>query len=412
MKNRWLDWRRRIGLFFAVVGPGIITANVDNDAGGLATYSQAGADFGLDLLWLFLPLTLVLILVQEMANRMGVVTGDGLSSLIRERFGVKVTFYLMIALLLTNFGNVMAEFAGIASAAGLFNVPPWLAVPVCAALIWLMVLRWNYQAVEKVFLVACLFYVAYVITAFVVDPDAGEVARAFVEPKIIPARAYLVMAIGLIGTTIAPWMQFYQQAAIVEKGVAVEDYAYSKADTVVGGIVVSLVAACIVIVCAHTLHPAGVHIDDASQAALALAPLAGARASLLFAFGLWNASMFAACILPLSTSYTVCEALGWERGVDQSYKDAPQFYFLYTAQIVLGALIVLIPRISLVRIMIVSQVVNGLLLPVILVFMIILVNDKKLMGRHRNGPVYNVVCLAAIAVLIVLSLLYVLTMLK
>ena len=402
-------WRRLV-ILASVLGPGIITANVDNDAGGLATYSQAGAIFGLDLLWLFLPMGVALIVVQEMANRMGVVSGDGLSSLIRERFGVKVTFYLMVILLLTNFGNIMAEFAGIASAAQLFGISPLIAVPVCAAMVWLLVLRWNYKAVERVFLVACLFYASYLVTCFMVKPDLHQVSTALVIPGWRHDPEYLMMIIGLVGTTIAPWMQFYQQASVVEKNIDVEHYAYSRADTIIGGIVVNVVAIAIVIVCALTLNPAQIRIDTAAQAAQALEPLAGRGAELLFAFGLFNASVFAASILPLSTAYTVCEALGWERGVDKGYGEAPHFYVLYTALIALGALIILIPGISPIQVMLISQVGNGMLLPVILVFMLVLINDRRLMGTHTNGRIYNAICLALAGGLTAISLMYVISL--
>ncbi|OGR03890.1 MAG: Mn transporter [Deltaproteobacteria bacterium RIFOXYD12_FULL_50_9] len=397
------SFRLRFLLFLSIMGPGIITANVDNDAGGIATYSQAGALYGFDVLWIFIPMTVVLVLVQEMANRMGVVTGDGLSSLIRERFGVKITFYLMLALLVTNFGNIMAEFAGIASAAELFGIPRIIAVPICAFLVWYMVLRWSYRSVEKIFLLGCFFYVAYLLSAFMAKPDMGEIAIALVTPKLIATKDYMFMLIGIVGTTIAPWMQFYQQASIVEKGIDIEDYSYSRSDTILGGITVSIVAMCIVVVCAMTLHRSGISIEDASQAAQALAPLAGLQASKLFAFGLWNASMFAACILPLSTAYSICEALGWERGVDQRYEDAKQFYVLYTTSIILGALIVLIPGLSLMNVMLISQIVNGFLFTVILVFMLILVNDEKLMGKYTNSRFYNAVCFATVVVLALIS---------
>jgi len=334
---------------------------------------------------------------------MGVVTGDGLSSLIRERFGVKITFYLMLALLVTNFGNIMAEFAGIASAAELFGIPRIIAVPICAFLVWYMVLRWSYRSVEKIFLLGCFFYVAYLLSAFMAKPDMGEIAIALVTPKLIATKDYMFMLIGIVGTTIAPWMQFYQQASIVEKGIDIEDYSYSRSDTILGGITVSIVAMCIVVVCAMTLHRSGISIEDASQAAQALAPLAGLQASKLFAFGLWNASMFAACILPLSTAYSICEALGWERGVDQRYEDAKQFYVLYTTSIILGALIVLIPGLSLMNVMLISQIVNGFLFTVILVFMLILVNDEKLMGKYTNSRFYNAVCFATVVVLALIS---------
>jgi NRAMP (natural resistance-associated macrophage protein)-like metal ion transporter len=402
--DRW----RRLSTFLAVVGPGIITANVDNDAGGLTTYSQAGAHFGLKMLWLFLPITLLLIMVQEMVNRMGVVTGQGLSDMIRERFGVKITFYLMLLVLATNFGNVMAEFAGIASASALFGIPALISVPFCAFLVWLLVLKVTYTSVEKVFLVATLFYLAYPITSIVLKPNMTQVGQAFITPQIEFSTEYLVMLIGLVGTTIAPWMQFYQQAAVVEKNISIQDYFYSKLDTVVGCFVVNIVAACIVVACAFTLFPTGIRVETAGEAARALIPLAGKGSSYLFAIGLWNASLFAASILPLSTSYSICEALGWESGVDKDFSDAPQFYVLYTALIALGALVVLIPDISLVKVMFWSQVINGLLLPVILVFILILVNDQRVMREHTNGRVYNLLCWAAVGILTVVSLGYVL----
>jgi Mn2+/Fe2+ NRAMP family transporter len=397
----------RLAKFLAIMGPGIITANVDNDAGGLATYSHAGAAFGLKYLWVLLPVGVALIMVQEMVNRMGIVTGEGLSSLIRERFGARITFYLMVVLFLTNLGNVMAEFAGIASAGALFGVPPWLSVPVCAFLVWGLVLKYNYRSIEKIFLISCLFYVAYLVTAVLVAPDWAEVGKALVTPSFDSQRADLVLILGLIGTTIAPWMQFYQQAAVVEKNVGIENLGYSKADTIVGGLAVNLVAGAIIVVCGLTLFKAGIPADTAAEAARSLEPLAGPWAGHLFAFGLWNASMFAASILPLSTSYTVCEALGFERGVDHDYHEAPQFYVLYTAAIVLGAAIVLLPGVDLMQIMIGSQVVNGLLLPIILVFMLVLVNDRDLMGEYANGPAYNIVSVAMVAAVSGLSLVYV-----
>jgi Mn2+/Fe2+ NRAMP family transporter len=383
----------RLALFFALLGPGVITANVDNDAGGITTYSQAGARFGLATLWIFVPLCVALIVVQEMCNRMGVVSGKGLSDLIRERFGVRWTFYLMVGLLVTNLGNILAEFAGVAAAGEIFGVPRLLSVPLAALFVWMIVLRASYRTVEKVFLVACLFYVSYVVAGFMSHPPAREIARAVAVPQIQPSAAYLVMLVGLVGTTIAPWMQFYQQAAVVEKNVRVEDYALSRLDTILGGIAVTVVAGFIVIVCASSLHAGGVRIDSAADAARGLAPLAGRYASALFAFGLLNASVFAASILPLSTAYTICEALGWESGVDKDFGEAPQFYGLYTVLIVIGAGLILLPGISLLSIMYVSQVVNGILLPVVLVFMLILINDKRIMGRHTNSRLMNAVAI-------------------
>ena len=404
------SWWRRVSVFFSIVGPGIITANVDNDAGGLTTYSQAGAHFGLELLWVFIPLTVLLVMIQEMVNRMGVVTGQGLSDMIRERFGVKITFYLMLLVLATNFGNVMAEFAGIASASAIFGLPALLTVPACAFFVWLLVLKGTYQAVEKVFLAACLFYFAYPITFFIIKPDLAVVGRAMVTPRLEFSGGYLVMLIGVVGTTIAPWMQFYQQASVAEKNISLLDYAYSRLDTVLGGLVVNLVAGCIVVVCAFTLFSSGIHIESAGDAARALAPLAGKGSSYLFGLGLWNASLFAASILPLSTSYTICEALGWESGVDKDFKTAPQFYVLYTAIIVLGALTVLIPNISLIKVMFWSQVINGLLLPIVLVFILLLVNDERIMGQYVNGRIYNTVCWISAFAITIISLAYVITL--
>jgi len=398
---------RRIALFLAIMGPGIITANVDNDAGGLTTYSQAGANFGLSTLWIMLPVTLLLILVQEMVNRMGVVTGRGLSDMIRERFGVKVTFTLMLLVLVTNFGNVMAEFAGIAAAGQIFGVPPAATVPVCALLVWFLVMKGSYKSVEKVFLVACLFYVAYPLTVLVIAPPFREILPAFTRPSISLSSAYIVTLIGIVGTTIAPWMQFYQQASVAEKNIAVKDYSLSRLDTIVGGFVVSIVASCIVISCAFTLGAQGVRIESAADAARALGPLVGRASSWLFAFGLLNASVFAASILPLSTSYTLCEAFGWETGVDKDFETAPHFYILYTALIVLGALSALVPGMPLVKVMFWSQVLNGILLPVILFFILILASDRREMGTHANGRVYNLLCWAATGCLVLMSLGYV-----
>ncbi len=406
-----LPWKARLALIASIVGPGIITANVDNDAGGLTTYSQAGAQFGLALLWILPPVALLLVMVQEMVNRMGVVTGQGLSDLVRERFGVKVTFYLMVAVLITNVGNVMAEFAGVAAAGQVFGLPAWLTVPASAAFVWVLVLRGTSGLVERVFLGACVFYVAYPVTAAILRPDMGAIAEAVIHPHVEFQAAYLVMGIGVVGTTIAPWMQFYQQAAIAKKNIRVADYRWSLLDTVVGCVVVNVVAACIVVVCALTLHPAGVRIETAGQAAAALEPLAGHWSALLFALGLGNASLFAASILPLSTAYTICEALGWESSLDAPFRTAPQFYTLYAALIVIGATTALLPGISLVQVMFWSQVINGLLLPVVLAFILLLVNDKRIMGAHVNGRVYNLVCWACTIVLGLVSAAYVASLL-
>ena len=395
---------RRIALFMAILGPGVITANVDNDAGGITTYSQAGARYGFATLWLFIPLALAVIVVQEMANRMGVVSGKGLSDLIRERFGVKWTFYLMLGLLVTNFGNILAEFAGIAAAGEIFGVPRLISVPLAALFVWFIVVRATYRTVEKVFLVAVIFYVSYILAGVLSRPAGGEVLQALTVPRFIPESHYVIMLVALIGTTIAPWMQFYQQAAVVEKNVRVDDYALSRLDTILGGVSVSVVAAFIVIVCAINLHGRGVQIESAGDAARALAPVAGRYAGGLFAFGLLNASMFAASILPLSTAYTICEGFGWESGVDKDFAAAPQFYVLFTALMATGAGLILLPGISLIAVMYWSQVLNGFALPIVLVFMLMLINDRGIMGRHANSMWMNVVTIVLAAALSALGL--------
>jgi Mn2+/Fe2+ NRAMP family transporter len=400
-RSRWA----RLAAALAVIGPGIITANVDNDAGGIATYSQAGAEFGYRLLWTLIPITVALILVQEMCARMGVVTGKGLSDLIRERFGVKATFYVMLALVLANLGNTMAEFAGVAEALQIFGIPRYISVPAVALAVWLLVTQGSAKVVERVFLIACLFYLAYPIAGFLAHPDWREVAVGTFKPSLSLAGPELTMVVTLVGTTIAPWMQFYLQSAIVEKGVRQEDYPLSRLDVVIGCIVTDVVAFFIVLACGATIFKAGGRIETAGDAAMALRPLAGKWASVLFAFGLFNASLFAASILPLSTSYYVCEAFGWESGIDRRREDAPQFYFLYEAIIVLGAGLVLIPGLPLLKIMLLSQTANGVLLPFILVFMLLLAGDERLMGRYRNGPVLSAISWVTAGALILLTVL-------
>ncbi len=387
-----------------LMGPGIITSNVDNDAGGITTYSLAGAEFGLTMLWTLIPITVILIIVQEMGARMGVVSGKGLSDLIRERFGIKITFYTMILLVVTNLGNTLSEFAGIAASLELFGISRYISVPLSMLfLLWLAV-KGSYSSIEKVFLSACVFYVAYVIVGFLIKPDWVEVVEAVASPSIKWDTPFLVMLAGLVGTTIAPWMQFYLQASIVDKGLQEKDLPAARIDVVVGSIVVSIVAFFIILACAATLYKAGVKIEEAAEAALALEPLAGKYCTWLFAFGLFNASMFSAAILPISTSYTVCEAFGWESSLDKKFSEAPQFYGLYCFIIFFSGLLILAPNLPLVSIMFVSQVINGLVLPVVLIFMIILINDRSIMLQHTNGVVLNVVSWAFVAVLSVLSI--------
>lgn len=385
-ENKFL---RNLYMFLAVIGPGIITANVDNDAGGITTYSVAGAVFGYKLLWIFIPMTIALIVVQEMSARMGAVTRKGLADLIRENYGVKITLFVMIGLLLADLGNTVSEFAGVAASMEIFGVSKYLAVPVGAFMIWWTVLQGSYKLVERVFLAASALYLTYVFSGVMAAPPWGEVTRALVTPHFEFASDYLAMLIGLIGTTIAPWMQFYIQSAIVEKGIGVDEYKYSRIDVIVGCFMTDFIAIFIVVACAATLYVHNIGIETAQDAAIALEPLAGKWASMLFAFGLLNASIFSAAILPLATAYYICEAFGFEAGIDRSWKEAPVFYWLYTILIALGAMIILIPDVPLVQVMLWSQVMNGVLLPFVLIFILQLINDQDLMGEYRNSRMFN-----------------------
>jgi NRAMP (natural resistance-associated macrophage protein)-like metal ion transporter len=397
---------KTLAVFFALFGPGIITSNVDNDAGGITTYSLAGSEFGLSLLWTLIPITLALIVIQEMCARMGVVSGKGLSDLIRERFGARVTFYLMIALFLTNLGNAISNFAGVAASMEIFGVSKYLSVPLSAFFVWWLVVKGSYKSVEKAFLVACLFYISYIVSGFLAKPDWGTIGSQFLTPSLDSlefSTPYLTMALGIVGTTIAPWMQFYLQSSVVDKGLKAEDYQYARMDVVFGSVIVNIVAFFIILLCAVTIYQAGIQIETAKDAALALAPLAGKYCTWLFAFGLLNASLFAASILPLSTAYTICEAFGWESSVNRKFAEAPQFYGLYSIMIILGSAVILFPDVPLIPIMFYSQVINGMLLPVILIFMLILVNDRRIMGKFTNGWTLNLISLFTIAMLIALS---------
>jgi NRAMP (natural resistance-associated macrophage protein)-like metal ion transporter len=390
-------------IFLAIIGPGIITANVDNDAGGITTYSLAAANYGYSILWMMIPTTIALIVVQEMCARMGAVTGKGLSDLIRESFGVKVTFYVMIALLLTNMGNSISEFAGIAASLEIFGISKYISVPVCAVLVWLLIVKGSYKVVEKVFLVACLVYIAYPIAAFMAGPNWTVVMKATVTPTFKTDSAYLMTLIGIVGTTIAPWMQFYQQAAVVEKGITAEQYNFSRIDVIFGCIMAIVVAFFMMVACASTIHLHGLKIETAADAALALKPLVGVYASSLFAFGLFNASLFGACILPLSTAFYICEGMGWESGVNKDFEQAPQFFWLFTIIIALSAGLILVPNAPLMSIMFISQVVNGAVLPFVMMFIIKLINDKNLMGSYVNGPVFNIIAWLTVVTMIILT---------
>jgi len=400
-------WKVSLLLFFAVLGPGFITANVDNDAGGILTYSQAGAQFGYTLLWTMIPITLALIVVQEMCARMGVVTGKGLSDLIREEFGLRITFITMLLLVIVNFGNVVAEFSGIAGSLQLFHVSKYISVPVCALLVWLLVVKGDYKSTEKIFLIASVVYISYILAGVLSGPSWHEALISTVKmpPKSVwKERTYVYLVIGVIGTTITPWMQFYLQSSIVEKGISVKDYAACRLDVIVGSLFTDIVAWFIVVACAATLYAHGLGaIDVPSDAAEAMKPLAGPYAFLLFAFGLFNASLFAASILPLSTAYTVCEGLGLESGVDKSFDEAPVFYWLYTLLIAGGAAVVLVPNFPMVKFVILSQVLNGILLPVVIILMLILINRKDLMGEHVNSRWFNAVAWLTAIIVIGLS---------
>jgi Mn2+/Fe2+ NRAMP family transporter len=397
-------FRYQIAIFLSVVGPGLITANVDNDSGGILTYSQAGAKYGYLPLWTLIPITLLLIVTQEMCSRMGAVTGKGLSDLIREEFGLRTTFFLMIALVLTNFTNVIAEFAGIATSLELFSISRFISVPICAVAVWLLIVRGNYRSVEKVFLVACTLYVTYVFSAFLLKPDWKQAAINSVKPIVMFDTDYIVMLIGMVGTSIAPWMQFYLQSAIVEKGITAKEYVQSRIEVVIGCILTDVVAFFIIVSCASAIWEHGPKdIETAKDAALGLKPF-GQYAYLLFSAGLFNASFFAACILPLSTVFTVCEGLGFESGVDKRFNEAPEFYWLYTLLVVLGAGVTLWPNFPLVKMILWSQVLNGVLLPFVLIYMVILINKKGLMKEWTNSRIYNAVAWVSVVIMIGLTL--------
>ncbi len=399
-------WKIRILLFFAVVGPGFITANVDNDANGIVTYSQAGAQFGYQLLWTMIPVTLALIVVQEISARMGAVTGKGLSDLIREEFGFRITFFMMIAILFINFGNILGEFAGIAGSLELFGLSKYITVPICAVIVWLIVVKGQYKSVEKIFLVASFIYITYIFAGALAKPAWIEATiRTFKPPgRELFQHDYLFMTITVIGTTIAPWMQFYLQSSVVEKGVTRRQYKASRLDVISGCIFTDVVAWFIIVACAATLFAHGVHeINYAKDAAEALRPLAGDFAYILFAVGLFNASLFAASILPLSTAYTVCEGLGFESGIGKRFSEAPVFYWLYTVLIAAGAGLILIPRLPLIKIQLYSQALNGVAIAPVLIFMLLLVNKKELMGEYVNSKLYNTVAWGLTIVMVILS---------
>jgi NRAMP (natural resistance-associated macrophage protein)-like metal ion transporter len=396
--------RFRLLAFFAVFGPGFITANVDNDPGGILTYSQAGAKFGYTLLWTLIPTTIALIVVQEMAARMGAVTGKGLHDLIREEFGIRATLFVSFVFGLADLGNIVAEFAGLASGMGLFGISKYIVVPIGAILVWTLVVHNSYKPFERILILFSLVFFVYPASAFLAHPNWHAAIHDTLVPTVIRSSDYLIMVVGLIGTTITPWMQFYLQASIVEKGIGKRQYSLSRWDVISGCIITDVIAFFIVVSCAATLYVSGVrNISDAADAAVALRPLAGDFAYLLFAVGLVNASLLSAAILPLATAYNICEGLGVESGVNKRFSDAPVFYWLYTFLIAAGAGVVLIPRLPLLKFILISQVANGVLLPFLLVFMLILVNKKELMGEYRNSKLANVVAWGTSIIIIILT---------
>ncbi|MBA4419042.1 MAG: Mn transporter [Syntrophus sp. (in: bacteria)] len=394
---------KRIGLLFALMGPAIITSNIDNDAGGITIYSIAGARYGYDLLWTMIPVVFLLIVLQEMSARTGIVTGKGLADLIRENYGIRTAFWVMVALFVTNLGNTAAEFSGWAASMELFGISKYISVPIGACFIWFLVKRWRYSIFEKIFLVVCLIYCTYIVSAFLAKPDWGEVMRKTVTPSIQWNKDYLIIIVSIIGTSITPWQQFYLQSGVVEKGLGKKDWFASKVDVIFGSIMMGVVAYFIIVACGATLFPAGVRIDSAEDAALSLKPLAGKHAYILFAIGLANASLFSGCILPLATTYYICEAMGWESGIGKSFKEAPEFLSIFSIILFFGASIVLIPQLPLIKVMWFSQIVNCFLLPVILIFMLRLINNSELMGKFKNSLWVNIIGYGAVILLVVLN---------
>ncbi len=398
-KNIW----RNLLMFLAVLGPGIITGSVDNDAGGITTYSIAGALYGYNLLWTMIPAFIVLVVVQEMNARMGIVSGKGLADLIRENAGVKITFFIFIGLLIADIGNTTTEFAGVAGSMQVFDISKYISVPIAAVLVWWLVVKGTYKFSERVFLIFSAFLLVYVVSAFMGHPHWHEIGNAMIKPDIQYNKEYLAIVIGIIGTTIAPWMQFYMQSAVIEKGLTITDYKYTLMDVIIGSVITVVVAFFIIIACASTLHVNGIKITEAKDAAMALKPIAGDLASITFAFGLFIASIFSATILPVATAYYVCEAFGFEAGIDKKWKEAPQFYWLFTSIILIGAAIILIPNAPLILITLWSQVANGVLLPVVLLCMILIVNNKEVMGTYVNKPFQNIIGWSTIIILTGLS---------
>lgn len=395
---------KKLLFIMTIIGPGLITVNAGNDAGGITTYASVGASYGYKMLWGLLLITFSLAVIQEMNARMAVVTGKGLSDLIREKFGVKLTFFAMTILLIANMGVVFGDFAGIAASLELFDVSKYISIPIVSVVIWLLVTKGSYKKVENIFLLFTLVFFTYIISAFLTKPDWGHVMKSMMTPTIELNTGFLLTFIGMIGTTITPYMQFYLQSSIVDKKISISEYKYEKLDVYLGAFWGNAVAFFIIVCTAVTLYKAGITITSAEEAAISLKPLAGEAAFILFGAGLFGASVLATAVIPLSTSYAICEAFGWESGVDNDYKDAPAFFGIYTGIIVLGALFILLPGISLIQIILVSQQIAGLLSPIILTFMIILINDKRIMGEYVNNKTQNIVSWATVIFIIILSI--------
>jgi NRAMP (natural resistance-associated macrophage protein)-like metal ion transporter len=400
---------RRIAIFLSIMGPGIITANIDNDASGITTYSVAGARFGYALLWTLIPTTVALIVIQEMVARMAVVTGKGLSDLIRENYGVRSTFYMMTILFIANFGTTVANFAGWAASMEILGLSKYLMVPLGALFIWFLVVKGSYRFVERILLVACLLYFGYVLSGFMAKPEWSRVMHATFVPQIQWNAEFMMLSIAIIGTTITPWMQFYLQSSIAEKGIKKEEYKATRLDVFIGCGITDIVSFFIIVTCATTLFPLGMRINEASEAALALKPLAGNYAFLIFAVCLANASLLGAIIVPLATSYYICEAMGWEKGVNKTFREAPQFMWIYTFMIVIAVIVILIPDAPLVFLMVLSSVLNGMLLPFVLIYALSLVNNKKIMGEYVNPKFYNVISWGTIGAITALTVFFVIT---
>ncbi|MVX66076.1 divalent metal cation transporter [Clostridium chromiireducens] len=404
MKKALSNRFKKLLFIMTIIGPGLITVNAGNDAGGITTYASVGASYGYKMLWGLLVITFSLAVIQEMNARMAVVTGKGLSDLIREKFGVKLTFFAMTILLIANMGVVFGDFAGIAASLELFNVSKYISIPVVSVMIWFLVTKGSYKKVENIFLLFTFVFFTYIVSAILTKPDWGHVMQSMVTPTIELNTGFLLTFIGMIGTTITPYMQFYLQSSIVDKKISISDYKYEKLDVYLGAFWGNAVAFFIIVCTAVTLYKAGITITSAEEAAISLKPLAGEAAFILFGAGLFGASVLATAVIPLSTSYAICEAFGWESGVDNDYKDAPAFFGIYTGIIILGALFILIPGVSLIKIILVSQQIAGLLSPIILTFMIILINDKRIMGKYVNNKTQNIVSWATVIFIITLSI--------